>query len=1190
MESIRTGMNIFPFFNRFVSPTTEVAAQGSASQSSACADGFIVSTKVDIWRCAPRAAISVAGLFLFFLSLPAHAKVDFNRDIRPIVSNTCFLCHGPDPNARKAKLRLDVREEAIARGAILPGKPEESEAYKRVASKNSDEIMPPPELHKALTPQQIATFKQWILEGAEYKKHWSYEKPQRPPLPKVKNAKWSQNAIDNFILARLEKEGLAPQPEAEKTALVRRVSLDLTGLPPTPEEVENFVSDKANNAYEKVVDRLLASPAYGEHQARQWLDLARYADSAGYADDPPRTIWAYRDYVIKSFNDNKPFDQFTVEQIAGDLLPNPTEDQLVATAFHRNTMTNSEGGTDDEEFRNAAIVDRVNTTLSVWMGTSMACAQCHTHKYDPITQKEYFQVFAFFNQSQDSDKKDEAPLLSLFSEDQKMQRKAWESEAQTIEKQFTAPRPEIVATAKQWAREFPTSLDWKTLAPDTLKTESGGQLKNENGLLLASAAKQDTYTIEAPIEGKLSALRLETLPDAPLPGNGPGHAGGNFVVTKIGAMLLPPNNALGPKARFVRVELPGAGKLLQLAEVQVFSGGENIALRGEAKQSSTYADAQAKRAIDGNMAGEYDKGSVSHTGENDPNPWWEVDLKSEVPIDRIVIWNRVEAGERLEGFRLVALDANRREVWTKDKNPAPQLQATFDVSGARPISFNNAVADFTQNEFDARDVLGGNADKKDASRGWAIGGAQGQAHWLSLLADKPIEAPPGSRLRITIEQKSPYENHVLGRFRLSQTTDARADETLRTPSEILKLLAEKKFDDAQIAAYYARQIAPELKNERQKLATLNKNIVEQKPVTVPVLREVATEAQRKTRVQLRGSYLALDEEVGPAVPAVWSPLPKDATPNRLALARWLVADDNPLTARVVANRYWENLFGIGLVRTVEEFGSQGEMPTHPELLDWLATELVRQKWDIKQFLKLLVMSKSYRQSSKVTPVLIEKDPENILVSRGPRFRMSAEMVRDQALAVSGLLSRKMYGPPVRPVRPNAGLSAAFGGGLDWKTSDGEDSHRRALYTEWRRTSPYPSLVTFDAPNREVCTLRRTRTNTPLQALVTLNDPVYIEAAQALARRIVEQKGTPSDKLKFAFRVCLSRLPSEKEMQRLLRLHAETLATYKADEKAALALATEPLGPAPPGADIADLAAWTTVANVLLNLDETLMKR
>ncbi|HEY0076954.1 MAG TPA: DUF1553 domain-containing protein [Abditibacteriaceae bacterium] len=1129
-----------------------------------------------------------------------QSKVDFNRDIRPIVSNTCFLCHGPDSSSRKAKLRLDLREEAIKSGAIVPGKPEESEAYKRVASKDPDEIMPPISLHKSLTPQQIKTFRQWILEGAEYKKHWSYEKPQRPPVPTSKTPnpfgkgakQWAQNAIDNFILARLEKANLTPQPEADKTALIRRVALDLTGLPPTPQEVDAFIGDKAPNAYEKVVDRLLASPTYGEHQARQWLDLARYADSAGYADDPSRTIWAYRDWVIKAFNENKPFDQFTVEQIAGDLLLNPTEEQLIATAFHRNTMTNSEGGTDDEEFRNAAVVDRVNTTMSVWMGTSMACAQCHTHKYDPLTQKEYFQLFAFFNQSADADKRDEAPLLSLYTDEQKAQRKAWESEAETIEKQFAAPRAEIVAAAEKWAREFPVNLDWKALAPDSLKAQSG-TLKNENGVIASVAAKDDVYTIEAPVSGKLAALRLEALPDAALPGQGPGHAGGNFVVTRIGATLLPPDGTQGPKARFVRIELKGK-QFLQLAEVQVFSNGENIAPRGEARQSSTYLDAEAKRAIDGNTAGEYDKGSVSHTQEG-KDLWWEVDLKSEVALDNVVVWNRVEVPERLEGFRLVALDANRREVWSKENNPTPQLQASFALTGARAVKFKTAVADFTQKEFDAQDVISGNADKKDQTQGWAIAGGQGQAHWLSLLAETPIEVAPGSRLRVVIEQKSPHENHTLGRFRLSHTADARAEENLRTPSPILQVLSvdEAKRDaaqKAQVAAYYARQIAPELKPERQRLATLQKQIKEQQPVTVPIMRELPGDKLRKTQVQLRGSHLALDEEVNPAVPAVWSPLPKEAPLNRLTLARWLVAGENPLTARVVANRYWETLFGIGLVRTSEEFGSQGEMPTHPELLDWLATELIQQKWDVKKFLKMMVMSSAYRQSSKVTPQLLERDPENLLVSRGPRVRLSAETIRDQALAISGLLSRKMYGPPVRPLRPNAGLNAAFGGGLDWKTSDGEDRLRRALYTEWRRTSPYPSLVTFDAPNREVCTLRRDRTNTPLQALVMLNDPVYIEAAQSLARRIAAQPGTVSDKLKFAFRVCLSRPPGDRETQRLEKLYNEALATYRKDAVAAKAMATEPIGPAAQGADLADLAAWTNVSNVLMNLDETLMKR
>jgi hypothetical protein len=1168
----------------------------------------------------------------------AGAKVDFNRDIRPFVSNTCFVCHGPDEAKRKAKLRLDMRDEALKSGAIVPGKPEQSPAYKRVSSKDPDEQMPPPGFNHQLTPEQINLFKQWISEGAEYKKHWSYEKPVRPAVPQTKNTKWARNPIDSFILERLEKAGLSPQPEADKYALLRRVTLDLTGLPPTPEETDAYAADTSPKAYEKVVDRLLTSPAYGEHQARQWLDLARYADSAGYADDPPRTIWAYRDYVIKSFNQNKPFDQFTTEQIAGDLLPNPTDDQLIATAFHRNTMTNSEGGTDDEEFRNAAIVDRVNTTMSVWMGTSMACAQCHTHKYDPLTQKEYFQLFAFFNQSADTDQKDESPLLSFLTEEQKQQKLDWGAERMALEKKLREPSPEISASADKWAQGLSGKIDWQTLSPDKMQTQSGVVLTADKGVITrpdvqpapvnnaageikttTENSKKEVYTLEAPLaESKLAALRLEVLPPETAANSTLGTPANDYSensrVTRVRAALVPPGVQSGAKARFVRIELPGKGKLLQLAEVQVFSGGENVALRGEARQSSTYAEAVAKRAIDGNTAGEYEIGSVAHTGDGDENPWWEVDLKAEVPIERIVIWNRTELPERMQGFRLVALDEKRKPVWEKANNDAPKVNAEFAPDGAREIKFVVIVPDAPQAMQELQGIIGLPIDKPKAAfaNGWAInGGARSNAftnRWLALLPETPVDMPPGAHLRVTIEQQQvtstrtinnnppvKSESAPLNRFRLAASADPRSNEYLRLPDNVRAALdiEETKREYPQkslLREHYARYVAPDLAPTRERIATLDKQINGLQPITVPVMRELSADKARKTFVELRGSYLAKADEVSPAVPAAFAPLPADAPANRLALARWLVSDDNPLTARVIANRYWESLFGIGLVRTSEEFGSQGEWPTHPELLDWLATELMSSKWDLKKFQKLLVMSAAYCQSSKVTPELLEKDPENLLISRGPRFRMSAEMVRDEALAVSGLLSRKMYGPPVRPIRPNMGLNAAFGGGLDWQTSAGEDRHRRALYTEWRRTSPYPSLVTFDAPNREVCTLRRARTNTPLQALVTLNDPVYVESAQALARRIAAQKGSDADKVRFALRLCLSRPAQDKETQRLLQLHDEALAVYKQDAKKAMALATEPLGPLPPDTDAAELAAWTTVANVILNLDEMLMKR
>jgi hypothetical protein len=772
--------------------------------------------------------------------------VDFNRQVRPILSQNCLTCHGRDEKKRQADLRLDVREIATAvrdaARAIAPGHPEASELLRRITSADAGERMPPPETGKKLSPGEIETLIRWIKEGAPYAPHWAYLKPVRPPLPRVGGASWPKNAIDHFILARLEREGMRPSPEADRTALIRRVSLDVTGLPPAIAEVDQFVADRSPDAYEKLVDRLLAKDAYGEHWARMWLDLARYADSAGYVADRPREIWAYRDYVIRSFNANKPFDRFTIEQIAGDLLPNRTEEQLIATAFHRNTQTNDEGGTDDEEFRNVAVVDRVNTTMTVWMGTTMACAQCHDHKYDPISQKEYFQFFAFLNQTEDADIPDEQPVYTMYTEEQNRQRARLAAEIAELEK-------------------------------------------------------------------RASAL------------------------------------GLGP--------------------------------------------------------------SQSEPKTKDQSP--------------------------------------------KAKDPNPQTA---------------------------------------------------------------------------------------------------------------KRLADLK---AQLAAIKAPML--------------------------PIMRELPPGKRRTTTIQYRGNFLDRGPPVTEAVPAAFHPLPKDGPLNRLTLAKWLVDENNPLVGRVVANRYWERIFGAGLVATSEDFGTQGELPSHPELLDWLASEVVARHWDLKYLVKLLVTSATYRQSSRMTPALRERDPDNRLLARGPRFRLDAEAVRDEALLVSGLLSRKMYGPAVRPVQPSFGLSAAFGGAMDWQTSEGEDRYRRGIYTTWRRTNPYPSMITFDAPSREVCTARRPRTNTPLQALVTLNDPVYIEAAQALARRIVREGGpSPADKVRYGLRLSLGRHGSDAEIARLLALYEQARGRFSKDPEQAKKMTTIPLGPPPPGANLADLAAWTVVGNVLLNLDEMFMSR
>ena len=1138
---------------------------------------------------------------------PPPAEVDFNRDVRPILSNTCYKCHGPDPAERKGGgdgLRLDTPDGALVDlggyAAVVPGKPEESELIRRVTSPDDSEKMPPPASGKKLSAHDIEILTQWVRQGAKYAGHWSYVKPVRHNLPAVKDIAWPRNEVDHFILARLELEGLRPSPEADRYALIRRVSLDLTGLPPTLEEVDAFVADADPLAYEKLVDRLLQKPAYGEHWARMWLDLARYADSAGYADDPARTIWLFRDYVIRSLNANKPFDQFTVEQIAGDLLPAAGEEQLIATAFHRNTLTNNEGGTNDEEFRNVAVVDRVNTTMAVWMGTTIACAQCHNHKYDPISQEEFFRFFAFFNNTEDADRGDESPLLPVYSEEQLRRRKLWQDELAQVDQTLRTPTPELAAGQARWEQAFPLDLKWQSPKPIAAASQAAAvtTVADDGTVSVAAGAKNDVYTVElTPPAGTLAALRLEALADDALPGKGPGHAAGNFVLSRLSAVVSPPEGQ--PLAgRYVRIELPGKDKILSLAEVQVFrsgdNSGENVAPRGEASQSSTAFEGPAQLAIDGNTDGHFTQAkSTTHTARSE-NPWWEVDLKSEQPLERVVVFNRTDGAleDRLAGYRLIVLNERRESVWQQAPADVPKPSAEISLAGPRAVEFAAALADFSQSGFDPADVLN---NKDPNKKGWAVGGQTGQAHTLTLIAKAPVELKAGSKLIVTLEHAYPSAEHTLGRFRLSLIDDARAAELARTPQSVAAALRvpgnERSAEQQeQIAAHY-RSLAPELAPARQRAAELNKQLADLKPITVPVFRELPEGQRRKTQLQHRGNFMDLGQEVSEGTPAAFPPLPQDAPRNRLTLARWLVDEHNPLTPRVIANRYWEQLFGIGIVASSEEFGSQGELPVHPELLDWLATELVRTHWDLKALVRLLVTSAGYRQSSRVTPELDERDPENRLLARGPRVRLSAEMVRDQALSAAGLLSPKLYGPPVKPPQPSLGLSAAFGSGIDWQTSAGEDRYRRALYTTWRRSSPYPSMATFDAPNREVCTVRRVRTNTPLQALVTLNDPVYVEAAQALARRVVSAGGpTAADRAKYAFRLCVSRPPHDDEQARLVQLYEKTLARLSGRADEAQKLASDPLGPAPEGMNVTELAAWTVVGNVLLNLDETLMKR
>jgi len=1141
-------------------------------------------------------------LFLPSALFAADDKISFNKDIRTMFSNSCFLCHGPDAEDRKAGLRLDTFEGATAKNkegvpAIVPGNPGASEAFLRIISSNPEEVMPPPKHGDAFTPEQAAIVKQWIKEGANYETHWAYQKPKRPPLPKTDGTPehWQKNPIDAFVYRELSKNKLKPSPESDRRTLARRVSLDLTGVSPTPEEVAGFVSDESPDAYEKYVDHILAKPTYGEHWTRMWLDLARYADSAGYADDIPRTIWAYRDYVIRSFNENKPFDQFTIEQLAGDLLPQPSESQLIATAFHRNTQTNNEGGTNDEEFRNVAVIDRVNTTFATWVGTTMACAQCHTHKYDPITHEEYFQIFDIFNQTQDTDKRDESPTLPLISDAQKGQKSQLASQITQLEKSLAAPGEDarLIAAAAEWEKSLITN--WQVLQPVGPQAASGATLSvQEDGSLLATGktAETDDYSFSAqsPI-AKITAIKVELLADKRLqPHSGPARTH-NLVLNEL--TLGSEGNGSGTKkGRFVRIELPGKDRILHIAEVQAFdSTGKNLALTGKARQSTTGHDGHAKLAIDGITDGDFYKSkSVTHNNNGDPAAFWEVDLGAEQDLSRIVIWNRTDNGlqPRLDGFRLQVLDTNRQPVWEHLYEKAPQREQVASLDGAQIARFSHASASYEQPQFEAHKAIDGNAGQNS---GWAIAGGHGRNHNAVFELSSPLS---GGQLSLRLQQT--YPNHAIGRFRVLVTDAAKPAPAL--PEDIAGIIAtppdqRDRVAVAKLLSYYAKH-SPEAKLQEQKIAQLRRQLANIKPsTTVPVMRELAPANRRETHIHLRGSYLSHGPKVTAGFPKDFSPegfTPANETPNRLDLANWILHENNPLTARVAANRFWEKIFGIGIVATSEEFGSQGEVPSHPDLLDWLAVEYRESGWDTKKFLKLLVTSATYKQSSHVTAELNQLDPANRLLARGPRVRLSAEMVRDQALAVAGLLSPKMYGKPVHPPQPDMGLKAAFGGGIDWKTSKGEDKYRRGIYTTWRRSNPYPSMATFDAPNREVCVVRRSKSNTPLQALVTLNDPVFIEAAQALARRLVKHSGELEQQLSHGFELALSRTPAVKELQLLKQLYRESLTDYQADPIQAKEIATKPIGPAPHGIELPDLAAMTIVCNVILNLDELLMKR
>ncbi len=1120
------------------------------------------------------------------------AAPGFNAEIRPILSEFCFECHGPDAQQRKSGLRLDTHEGAVADlghgAAVVPGQPSASLLLERVTSQDPDEVMPPPSSGKQVSPEQIESLRRWIAQGASYQGHWSYELPQRPPLPHMSDVgigllPQSDHPVDRFVLNHLAGMSQELSGRADPYLLARRVALDLTGLPPRVEEVDAFVADHRPDAFERFVDQLLRKPSYGEHWARWWLDQARYADSAGYADDPPRTIWAFRDYVINSFNANLPFDQFTIEQLAGDLLENPTDAQLVATAFHRNTMTNNEGGTSDEEFRNVAVIDRVNTTWAVWMGTTMACAQCHHHKYDPISQEEYFQFFDLMNQTQDADRRDESPVLELFTEAQLERKSSLRDQHQKLTAVLSNMTDELRQSFELWQEGLTKPVSWSSSERRAEPWTLNGQVQGSDNLLQVSSRQPQSlglnWSLKPAQDGEIYGLAWtwvypESAAVEPLE-----------LELTVPRITWIPSQDKPPAGRYLRIVLPGSQRMLSLAEVQLFSGEENIALGASTSQSSTDFGGVSSRAVDGNTEGDYHASqSVTHTATSD-DPWWELDLGEVKHVDRLVIWNRTDGSlhRRLDGAKILWLDAQRQELWQLQLEQAPSVSEAWAIEGRQSVG-----------------LIASRRLVEDANGPWT---QDWDANTLNLL--------PGQRVRFEVAFEQPVmaqEGGVISlqseAFKLNQpaslnalletSQDGLLAQQARFPDNLWAILHlpedRRQADQRDALSVHYLALAPSLAKERQQLAQVEEALKSIKPYTsVPIMKTVDAGKERTTHVQRRGNFMDLGEVVKAGIPAIFTKHMESAPQDRLAMARWLVSRSNPLTARVMVNRMWEAIFGQGLVSTSEEFGSQGNLPTHPALLDWLAVEFMDSGWDIKHMLKLIVTSHTYSQSSKWSQSALEIDAGNRWLGRGQRVRLSAESIRDQALQVSGLLSQRLLGPSVNPPQPEMGLNAAFGSKIDWQTSQGQDRYRRGLYTTWRRSNPYPSMAVFDAPNREVCTLRRDRSNTPLQALVTLNDPAFVEAAQGLARRMHAAGDQLEDRLAFGLRQCLIRHPLARELQSLESLYGEALAYYQSSVDQAKLMAEDPIGPLAPGAEAPVLASLTVVANAILNLDEFLMK-
>lgn len=983
----------------------------------------------------------------FALSFSFAHAVDFNREVRPILAQQCFACHGMDEHGRKGKLRLDLRDSALGSGksgeiAIVPGKPDTSEIIRRLLSTDEDEQMPPPHTKKVVSEKDKTVLKQWIAEGAKYEAHWAYTAPKTNADAKA--------SIDGFIQDRLTKAGLKPAPEADPYTLVRRVYLDLIGLPPTPAEADAFVnrSNKSSMAYEELVDSLLASPQYGERWTRRWLDLARYADTNGFEKDRPRQMWPYRDWVVNALNDDMPFDQFSIRQLAGDMLPKATPKDIIATGFHRNTMLNEEGGNDPNEYRFYAMVDRVSVTGTAWMGLTLNCCQCHTHKYDPILHTDYYSVMALLNNADEPTYNIPTPEIKAQEKEHNLKLLHMEAD---LPKKFPGGETAMQSRLTSWMEsESKRTSNWQIIRPTAMKTTMPHLEQQDDGFILGSGdiSKSDVYDLsfKAPIRG-VTALKLEVASHPSLPNDGPGLT-----------------NYEGPLGGFF------------LSELKATQNGQPVKIT----QAEATNDEQEDRISD-----------------------------------------------------------------------AAPAKAKAKKKAAKSKKTNNASA-----ALDA-----------EMSSGWQVLGGYGQSHTAVFHFEQPVDLTRGFDLKML------FEKHFacpLGHFRLSVTTSDHATATGH-PFEIESWLAAYHPDSSatnavnrilllsrflETAPEMKQAVAPLLAARRQPPRGQATLVMKERPATNP----------RPTNRYHRGEYLQPKETVPPAVPAFLPSLPKDAPANRLTFAKWLFSPENPLTARVTVNRQWQAFFGRGLVKSLEDFGYQSEPPSHPELLDWLAVQFVKDGWSMKKLHKLIVTSHTYKQSSRKdrSGPSNQSDPENVLLSHTPRFRLDAELIRDSALKAAGVLSPKMGGPGVYPPQLASITSEGTYGKFEWKISEGEDRYRRSLYTFIKRTAPFAMATTFDAPTGEACLAKRDVSNSPLQALTLLNDQMFMEAAQAMAKQIVTESADDDSRLTNTFRRCLTRPPATDELTMLKTFLAKQRANKLDGE-----------------------ALWTTVCRAVLNLDEAI---